>query len=39
MAHSTSLSLDLRDRLLVAQRDLHYLCTRLADKEDTLRAR
>jgi hypothetical protein len=39
MSHSTSLSLDLSDRLPVAQREIHYLCTRLANTEDTLRAR
>jgi hypothetical protein len=38
MSHSTSLSLDLSERLLAAQREIHYLCTRLADTEDTLRA-
>jgi hypothetical protein len=38
MAHSTSLSLDLSDRLLATQREIHYLGNRLADTEDTLRA-
>jgi hypothetical protein len=36
MFHNTSLSLDLSDRLLPAQREIHYLRTRLADTEDTL---
>jgi hypothetical protein len=31
-----SLSLDLSDRLLAAQREIHYLRTRLADTVDTL---
>jgi hypothetical protein len=39
MSHSTSLSLDLSNRLLAAQREIHYLRTRLADTEDTMRAR
>jgi hypothetical protein len=39
MSHSTSLSLDLSDNPLAAQREIHYLHTRLADTEDTLRAR
>jgi hypothetical protein len=39
MSHSTSLSLNLSDRLLVTQKEIHYLHTRLADTEDTLRAR
>jgi hypothetical protein len=39
MSHNTSLSLDLSDRLLSAQREIHYLGTRLADTEDTLCAR
>jgi hypothetical protein len=39
MSHSTSLSLDLSDNTLAAQREIHYLHTRLADTEDTLRAR
>jgi hypothetical protein len=34
-----SLSLDLSDRLLAPQREIHYLCTQLVDTEDTLRAR
>jgi hypothetical protein len=38
MSHSTSLSLDLRDHLPIAQREIHYLRTRLADIEDTLHA-
>jgi hypothetical protein len=38
MAHSMSLSLDLSDHLLAAQREIHYLHTRLTDIEDTLRA-
>jgi hypothetical protein len=38
MSHSTSLSLDLNDGLLAAQREIHYLRTQLADTEDTLRA-
>jgi hypothetical protein len=38
MSHSTSLSLDLSDRLLAAQREIHYHHTRLADTEDTLHA-
>jgi hypothetical protein len=33
-----SLSLDLSYHLLAAQREIHYLCTRLVDIEDTLRA-
>jgi hypothetical protein len=36
MSHIMSLSLDLSNRLLAAQREIHYLCTRLADTEDTL---
>jgi hypothetical protein len=39
MSHSMSLSLNLSDHLLAAQREIHYLCTRLADTDDTLRAR
>jgi hypothetical protein len=39
MSYNMSLSLDLSDRLLAAQREIHYLRTRLADTEDTLRAR
>jgi hypothetical protein len=39
MSHSMSLSLDMSDRLLADQREIHYLHTRLADKEDTQRAR
>jgi hypothetical protein len=39
MSHSTSLSLDLSDRLLATQREIHYLCTRPADIEDTQCAR
>jgi hypothetical protein len=39
MTHSTSLSLDLSDHLLGAQREIHYVRTRLADTKDTLRAR
>jgi hypothetical protein len=38
MAHSTSLSLELSNRLLATQKEIHYLRTRLADIEDTLRA-
>jgi hypothetical protein len=38
MSHSTSLSWDLSDHLLAVQREIHYLRTRLLDKEDTLRA-
>jgi hypothetical protein len=38
MSHSTSLSLDLSGCLVVAQTEIHYLCTRLADTEDTMRA-
>jgi hypothetical protein len=38
MSHSMSLSLDLSDYLLVAQREIHYLRTRLVDIEDILRA-
>jgi hypothetical protein len=38
MSHSMTLSLDLSDCLLAAQREIHYLCTRLVDIEDTLRA-
>jgi hypothetical protein len=38
MVHNMSLSLDLSDRLLVTQRDIHYLRTWLADIGDTLRA-
>jgi hypothetical protein len=37
MAHNTSLSLNLSNRLLAAQREIHYLCTQLSDTEDTLR--
>jgi hypothetical protein len=37
MSHSTSLSLDLSDSLVIAQREIYYLRTRLADTEDTLR--
>jgi hypothetical protein len=37
MAHSTSLSLDLSNCLLSAQREIHYLCTQLSNTEDTLR--
>jgi hypothetical protein len=36
MSHSTSLSLDLSILLLAAQRQIHYLRSRLADTEDTL---
>jgi hypothetical protein len=36
MSHNMSLSLDLSDHLLAAQREIHYLCTRLVDTEDTL---
>jgi hypothetical protein len=39
MFHSTSLSLDLSDHLLAAQREIHYLRTQPADTKDTLRAR
>jgi hypothetical protein len=39
MSHSMTLSLDLSDRLLAAQREIHYLRTRLVDTEDTLHAR
>jgi predicted nucleic acid-binding protein len=38
MAHIMSLSLDMSDRLLAAQREIHYLRTRLTHREDTLRA-
>jgi hypothetical protein len=38
MSHNMSLSLDLSDRLLAAEREIHYFHTRLADLEDTLRA-
>jgi hypothetical protein len=38
MAQNMSLSLELCDRLLAAQREIHYVCTRLLDTEDTLRA-
>jgi hypothetical protein len=38
MPHSTGLSLDLSDRLFAAQREIHYLHTRLSDTEDTMRA-
>jgi hypothetical protein len=38
MSHSTSVSLDLSDRLLVAQREIQYLRTQLTDTKDTLRA-
>jgi hypothetical protein len=33
MSHSMSLSLDLSDHLLAAQREIHYLHTRLVDTE------
>jgi hypothetical protein len=36
MSHNMSLSLDLSDHLLAAQRKIHYLRTRLPDTEDTL---
>jgi hypothetical protein len=36
MPHSMSLSLDLSERLLAAQREIHYLRTRLADIVDTM---
>jgi hypothetical protein len=39
MSHNRSLSLDLSNHLLAAQREIHYLLTRLVDTEDTLRAR
>jgi hypothetical protein len=39
MYHSMSLSPDLSDRLLATQREIHYLRTRLADTEDTVRTR
>jgi hypothetical protein len=39
MSHDMSLSLDLSDRPLAAQREIRYLCTRLLDIKDTLRAR
>jgi hypothetical protein len=39
MSHNMSLSLDLSDQLLVAQREIHYLHTQLADTEYTLKAR
>jgi hypothetical protein len=39
MSHSMCLSLDLSDLLLAAQREIHYLDTRLAYTEDTLRVR
>jgi hypothetical protein len=35
MSHSTSLTLDLSDCLLAAQREINYLRIRLADIEDT----
>jgi hypothetical protein len=38
MSHNTSLSLDLSNHLLAAQREINYLCTQLADIDDTLRA-
>jgi hypothetical protein len=38
MSHNTGLSLDLSNCLLVAQREIHYLHTRLANTEDTLQA-
>jgi hypothetical protein len=38
MSHIISLSLDLSDHLPAAQREIHSLCTRLSDTEDTLRA-
>jgi hypothetical protein len=39
MPHSMSLSLDLSDHLLAAQREIHYLRSRLADTKETLCAR
>jgi hypothetical protein len=36
MSHSKSLSLDLSNRLLATQREIHHLRTRLVDTEDTL---
>jgi hypothetical protein len=39
MWHNTSLSLDLSECLLAAQREIHYLRTQMADIEDILRAR
>jgi hypothetical protein len=36
MSHIMSLPLDLSDHLLAAQREIHYLRTRLVDIEDTL---
>jgi hypothetical protein len=39
MSDNMSLSLDLSDYLLAAQREIHYLCTRLVDIEDTICAR
>jgi hypothetical protein len=39
MWHNTSLSLDLSECLLAAQREIHYLRTQMADTEDILRAR
>jgi hypothetical protein len=36
VSHNMSLSLDLSDRLLAAQREIHYLLTRQVDIEDTL---
>jgi hypothetical protein len=39
MAHNTRLSLDLSNRLLATQREIHNLHTQLADMQDTLHAR
>jgi hypothetical protein len=39
MSHSMSLSLDLSDHLLAAQREILYLHTQLVETKDTLRAR
>jgi hypothetical protein len=39
MSHNMSLSLDLSDCLLVAQREINYLYIRMIDTKDTLRAR
>jgi hypothetical protein len=39
MSHNMSLYLDLSDRLLAVEREIHYLSTQLADTKDTLRAR
>jgi hypothetical protein len=39
MTHNMSLSLDLSDCQLAAKMEIHYLCTRLVDTKDTLRAR